>query len=171
MMMMMIMMVMMMIIIIIIIINLCKERGVQLDKKHLYEHVPKSVETSQGGKVTILWNQQVQTDRTIPKNKPDIIIRYNEKGTCMLIDVAISGDRNVIKKEDEKILKYKDLTIEIQRMWNVKTKVITVIIGATGTISKSFRKYVNNIPRKHGVKELEKTAILGTDNIIWKVRM
>ena len=40
----------------------------------LYKHVPKSVETSQGGKVTILWNQQVQTDRTIPNNKPDIII-------------------------------------------------------------------------------------------------
>jgi hypothetical protein len=40
------------------------------------------------------------------------------------------------------ILKYKDLTIEIQRMWNVKTKVIPVIIGATGTISKLFRKYV-----------------------------
>ena len=71
----------------------------------------KSVETSQGGKVSLLWNQQVQIDRTIPNNKPDIIIRDNEKGTCMLIDVAISGDRNVIKREVEKILKYKDLTI------------------------------------------------------------
>jgi len=60
----------------------------------------------------------------------------------MLIDFAVPGDRNVIKKEAEKILKYKDLTIEIQRMWNAKTKVIPVIIGATGTISKSFRKYV-----------------------------
>ena len=58
-----------------------------------------TAETSQGGKVTILWNQQVQTDRTIPNNKPHIIIRDNEKGTCMLIDVAISGDRNVIKKK------------------------------------------------------------------------
>jgi hypothetical protein len=88
----------------------------------------------------------VQTDRTIHNNKPDIIIRDNEKGTCMLIDAAISGDRNVIKKEAEKILKYKDLTIEIQRMWNVKTRVIPVIpviIGANGTISKSFRKYVH----------------------------
>ena len=47
-------------------------------------------------------------------------------------------------------------------MWNVKTKVIPVIIGATGTISKSFRKYVNNIPGNHEVKELQKTAILGT---------
>jgi hypothetical protein len=65
-----------------------------------------------------------------------IIIRDNEKRTCMLIDVAISEDKNVIKKEAEKILRYKDLTIEIQRMWNVKTKVIPVTIGATGTISK-----------------------------------
>jgi len=40
----------------------------------------------------------------------------------------------VLKKEAQKILNYKDLTIEIQRMWNVKTKLITVIIGATGTI-------------------------------------
>ena len=42
----------------------------------------------------------------------------------------------MIKKEAEKILKYKDLTIEIQRMWKVKKRVIPVIIGATGTISK-----------------------------------
>ena len=87
----------------------------------------------------------------------------------MLIDVAISGDRNVIKKEAEKILKYKDLTIEIQRMWNVKTRVIPVIIGATGAISKSFRKYVSNIPGNHEVRELQKTAILGTANVFRKM--
>jgi hypothetical protein len=122
--------------------------------------MPKSVETSQRGKVTILWNQQIQTDRTIPNNKPDIIIRDNGKGTCMLRDVAISGDRNVIKKEAEKILKYKDLTIE--------TKAIPVIIGATGTISKSYRKYVSNIP---GNMKSKKTAILGTAHILQKVLM
>jgi len=89
----------------------------------------------------------------------------------MLTDVAISGDRNVIKKEAEKILKYKDLTIEIQCMWSVKTKVIPVIIRATRAISKSFRKYVSNIPGKHGVKEIHKTAILGTAHILRKVLM
>ena len=87
----------------------------------------------------------------------------------MLIDVAISGDRNVIKKGAQKILKYKDLTIGIQRIWNVKTKVIPAIIGATGTMSKSFRKYVSNIPGNHEVKELQKTAILGTAHILRKV--
>jgi len=109
--------------------------------------------------------------RTIPNNNPDIIIRDNEKGTSMLIDVAISGDRNLTKKEAEKVLKYKDLTIEIQRMWNVKTKVIEIIIGATGTISKSFRKYASNIPGKHEIKELQKTAILGIAHILRKVLM
>jgi len=108
---------------------------------------------------------------TIHNNEPDIIIRDNEKVTCMFIDVAISGDRNVIKKETEKILKCKDLTTEIQCMWNVKTKEIPVIIGATGTILKSFRKYVSNITGKHEVKELQKTAILGTAHILRKVLM
>ena len=89
----------------------------------------------------------------------------------MLIDVAISGGRYVIKKEAGKILKYKGLTLEIQRMWNVKTKVIPVIIGVTGTISKSFRKYVSNILGKHDMKELQKIAILGTAHILQKVLM
>ena len=78
----------------------------------------------------------MQTDRTIPNNKPYIIILGNEKSTCLIIYVAILGDRNVIKKEAEKILKYNDLTIEIQHMWIVKTNVIQNIIGATGTIAK-----------------------------------
>jgi hypothetical protein len=79
---------------------------IKLEKEHWYKHVPKLIETRHKAKVTVLWSKQVQTDRTIPNNKPDIIIRDNEEGTYMLIDVAISGDRNVIKKESENILKY-----------------------------------------------------------------
>ena len=56
-------------------------------------------------------------------------------------------------------------------MWNVKTKVIPVIIGATGTVSNSFRKYVSNIPGKHEVKKRHKTAILGTAHMLRKVLM
>ena len=89
----------------------------------------------------------------------------------MLIDVAISGDRNVIKKEAETVLKYKDLLLEIQHAWNVKTKVIPVTVGATGTISKSFTKYLRNMHGKHKIKELQKTAILGTAHKIQKVLM
>jgi hypothetical protein len=42
---------------------------------------------------------------------------------------------------------------------------------STGTISKSFRKYLRKIPGKHEIKELQKTAILGTKHTLWKVTM
>jgi hypothetical protein len=58
----------------------------------------------------------------------------------MLIDIKIPKDRNVIKKEAEKILKYKDLITETQCMWNVKARVIQIITVATGTVSKSLRQ-------------------------------
>jgi hypothetical protein len=89
----------------------------------------------------------------------------------LLIDVAISGDRNMINKEAEKILKCKTLLIEIERMWSVKTEVIPIIMEATGTISESFRKYLRNISGKHKVKELQKTAVLGTAHILRIVLM
>ena len=63
----------------------------------------------------------------------------------MLMDVAISVGRNVIKKEAEKILKYQDLIIEFQHMWNVKAHVIPVIRGATGT----HFKITQTIPERH----------------------
>jgi hypothetical protein len=62
---------------------MCKEIERKLDEESWYDHVPKSVETSREGNVTILWNQQLQTDRTFPDKKSDIIIRDNEKGTCV----------------------------------------------------------------------------------------
>jgi hypothetical protein len=79
----------------------------------------------------------------------------------MLIDAAIPGDRNVINKESENILKFKDLIIGIQHMWNVKARVMLVIIGTTGTISKSLRQYLNNIPGKHEIKEIQKNSHIG----------
>jgi len=46
-------------------------------------------------------------------------------------------------------------------MWNVKAKLIPVIIGATRTISESFIKYVSNIPGKHEVKKLPENSHIG----------
>jgi hypothetical protein len=56
-------------------------------------------------------------------------------------------------------------------MWNVKTKVIPIIIGEAGTTSESFRKYLSNIPGKHDIKELQRTVILGTAHILRNVLM
>jgi len=76
--------------------------------------------------------------------------------------VAIPADRNVVQKEVEKKLKYKRLVLEIQQMWNLKCMIIPVIIGATGLV----RKYLEDIPGKHSIDSLQKTAILGASHII-----
>jgi hypothetical protein len=74
----------------------------------------------------------------------------------MLIDVTMAGDRNVINKGSEKILKYKNLIIKIQGMWNVTGRVTLVIIGKTGTFSKSLSQYLSNITGRHEIKEVPK---------------
>ena len=86
------------------------------------------------------------TDRKILANRPDVVIQDRKSKTCMLIDVSVPDDKNTLLKEAEKISKYKDLEIEIHRMWNVKTKVFPVVVGALGTLRKDFTKGVELIP-------------------------
>jgi hypothetical protein len=85
--------------------------------------------------------------------------------------VAIPADRKVMKKQAEKIFKYKELTIEIQHICNVKAKMISIIIGMNETISKTLKQYLSNIQRKHEIEELQKPAILGTAHKLGKVLM
>jgi len=63
--------------------NICKEIGVKLDSEQWHDRVPKLVERSHEGEVIMLWHVQVQTDRTVPNNKPDSIVCGNETGTCV----------------------------------------------------------------------------------------
>ena len=134
---------------------------------HTHAHMPKPV--YEEGDVTVLWNQAVHTDREVTANRPDIIIKNKKRETCTLIDVAIFADINVVQKKAEKNLKYKNLGIEIQRMWNLKCTIIPVIIGATGIVTRSLRKNLEDMPGKHSIDSLQKTAILGTSHIIRKV--
>jgi hypothetical protein len=69
------------------------------------------------------------------------------------------------------IIIYEDLTVYIERMWNLETKMIPVKVGETGTISKPLRQYLSYIPGKHEVKKLQTTAIFGTEHELRKVLM
>jgi hypothetical protein len=88
----------------------------------------------------MLCNQYVETFGTIPNTEPNITVRDSEGGACMLIDVAISGDKNVVMREADKILKCREFVIEIKRMFNAKTKMILLIRGATQTSFKIIQK-------------------------------
>jgi hypothetical protein len=121
------------------------------------------------GDVTVLWNQAVHTDREVTANRTAIMIKNKKEKTCALIDLAIPANRNVVQKEAEKKLKYKSLSIEIQRMWNLKCTIVPVIIGATGIVTRNLRKNLETAPGNHSIDSLQKTAVLGTSYIIRKV--
>ena len=83
--------------------------------------------------------------------------------------MAIPADRNVVQKEKENKLKYRSLSIEIERTWNMKCKIIPVINGVAGIVTNVLRKYLETITGKQSLHSLQKTAILGTSHIIRKV--
>ena len=132
-----------------------------------YEHQPETV--TENEKVTLLWDMQVHTDKTIKANNPDIIIKDKQEKTCMLIDRAIPSDRNTSVKVAEKLSKYKDLEIEITKMYGLKTITVPFVIGALGVVKKGIEKHTDKIPGKINSTELQMIALLGSSHILRKV--
>ena len=88
----------------------------------------------------------VHTDREIKANRPDIVVKDKKERRCMLIDIAVPSERNTSAKFTEKLSKYKDLEIETNRMWDMKTETIPVVVGALGLIKKGLDKATCRIP-------------------------
>ena len=85
------------------------------------------------------------------------------------MDIAVPDDSKCVEKETEMRLKFKDLQIEISRMWNVKTKVVAVVVGALGTVSDNFNKEIELIPGKPIAEDIQNIALNGTTHILRKV--
>ena len=147
--------------------KILKHYNIKANDDKWYEHQPETV--TENEKVTILWDMQVHTDKTIKANKPDIIIKDKQEKTCMLIDMAIPADRNTSVKVAEKLSKYKDLEVEITKMWGLKTITVPVVIGALGVVKKGIEKHADKIPGKINITELQKIALLGSSHILRKV--
>ena len=112
---------------------------------------------------------QVHTDKTFKANKPDIIMKDKHEKTYRLIDMAIPSDCNTSVKVAEKLSKYKDLEIEITKMWGLKKITTSVVIGALRVVKKGIEKHINKIPGKINIAEIQKIALLGSSHILRKV--
>ena len=110
--------------------------------------------------------QLVHTDRTITANRPDIIVKDLTNLTCKLIDMTIPSDRNIALKETEKKSKYKDLELEIQRMWHMKTEAVPVVVGALGTIKKGMIENIKKVSERATVTETQKICMLRSAQIL-----
>ena len=80
----------------------------------------KPIESINKDGINIMWDSYLITDKKVPHNRPDIVIHDTIKRECIIIDVAVPCCQNILKKEAEKITKYRDLEIELQKCWNLK---------------------------------------------------
>ena len=80
-----------------------------------YEH--KTEKVTENETATILWDMPVNTE--IKADRPGIIIKDKTERKCIMIDMSIPSERNVSIKEVEKLSKYKDLEIEVTKMWEI----------------------------------------------------
>ena len=117
----------------------------------------------------ILWDFMVQCDIKIEHRKPDIIVVDKRENVCKIIDVACPGDHRLNEKRNEKLNRYSDLRLEIARMWDIKTIIIPVIIGALGSIPEDIHKFLKLLDIKYYMNILQHTVLLGTANILRKV--
>ena len=87
-----------------------------------------------------LLDYEIKTDHLIPARRPDLVLINKKKRMCQLVDFAVPADHRVKLKENEKMNKYLDLARELKRLWNMRVKVILIVVGALGTVPINLEK-------------------------------
>ena len=107
-----------------------------------YDHEPENVWENEVYK--ILWDFSIHTDHVIEAQIPDLVVVDKER-SCKIINFVVPGDSRIEEKEKDKIEKYQDLGRELQKIWNVKVKIIPLVVGSLGAIPKQFGNRLKQI--------------------------
>ena len=101
-----------------------------------YEHEPERLLENEDYK--ILWDFTIQSDHVIGVRRPDLVGVDKKEKSCKIIDFAVPGDSRIEEKQKDKIEKDQGLESELRKIWNVKVKIIPLVVGSLGVISKQF---------------------------------
>ena len=110
--------------------NICRLFQVPVERRWYWHQPDRLVETDV---IVVKWDTTIPTAGKIKANRPDICLRDKKANTCLLIDVSCPADGNVDRKHAEKLAKYGDVRVEVSRMWQCRTQVVPVVLGALGT--------------------------------------
>ena len=91
-----------------------------------------------------------------------MVVVDKKERSCKIIDFAVPGDSRIEEKEKNKIEKYQDLGRELQKIWDVKVKIIPLVVGSLGAIPKQFGN-------RSGTVQIQKTVLLEAARILRKV--
>ena len=85
-----------------------------------------------------MWDFSIQTDHLIEARRPDLLVVGKKERSCKVTDFAVPGDSRIEEKKKDKVEKYQDLGKELQKIWNVKMKIIPLVVSSLGAIPKQF---------------------------------
>lgn len=140
----------------------------QKEKTQHYKYTPEPV--LENDDFRLYWDRTILTDQTVAHNRPDLVLVDKKTKKTTLIEVAIPNTSNLIPKHAEKIAKYRELEVRLQRQWQMNTvATVPIIIGSTGVIPKNMVKYIRELGLdQHLYRELQKAVLLATARTVRK---
>ena len=130
--------------------------------------MPEKVSTLANGNVEILWD--VEIEGKIRDNRPDITIKVKDATVWYFVDVTVLQDQRVVMKENEKVNKYLKLAEKAGAEHHVKVEIISIIIGAMGTIIKRLKSYSSTIEIPDIIGGAHTSLLIGAGRMLRNVR-
>ena len=145
---------------------LCKKLEIECEDKW-FSNQPKPVLENDKSKIFSYF--AIQTDKEIEHRRVGVVFIDKEKRECKIINIAVPGDHNIKVKELVKITKYEDLRLKVQKLWDVKAKVIPIVVGGLGTVCEELENHLKTIGIPIVIGCLQKTVLLGRAFILRRV--
>ena len=101
-----------------------------------YEHEPESVLPNDD--YNLMWDFSIQTDHVIEAQRRYLVVVDKKERSCQIVHFAVPGDSRIEEKQKDKIEKYENLGRELQKIWNVKVKIMPLVVGSLGALPKQF---------------------------------
>ena len=117
----------------------------------------------------LLWVFDIHMDHLISARRRDLIIINKKKRTCKIVDFAVPADHRMNLKECEKRDKYLDFARELKKLWNMLVTIISIVIGAFGTVTKGLLKGLDDLEVGGRVETIQTTALLRTARILKRI--
>ena len=108
----------------------------------------------------------IQTFKEIEHRRPDTVVIDKQKREYKIINIVVLTEQTIKVKKLEKITKYQDLRLEVQKLWDDKATVIPIAVGALETVSEELENHIETIEVPIVITCLQKAALLGTAFIL-----
>ena len=134
-----------------------------------FEEVPDTVRRSEDGQCEIWWNRPIETTVKLDHNRPNVTLINRQDNEWTIVEFSVPWDKNVLLKGEEKITRYIPLAKEIRKVHGVSTKIVPIILGSLGIVTKQLKADLAVLGMERMLGGLQTSVLIGTHNILRKV--